>query len=630
MKAKTMAGSDIRETVREKLEEEAFDEVAALLKQFAGKRQLAARDASYVASRVEELRSHVQLKLCRVAFVRSFTVEPLLAFLKARCFNASLIADVQVGDFNTYAQDFLNPKSNLYEFEPDVVIVSTRTQDVVPALWHGHPSENREAAVDETLANFSLWLETFRKHSQAHVVLHNFELPPFPADGISDAQQPFGQKDAIRHLNQGLRNIAQQHTGIYMLDYDGLVARYGHFAWHDERKWLTMRMPIAADYLLPLVDEYMRFIRPLMGKVSKALVVDLDNTLWGGVIGEEGMDGIQVGIEYPGAAYRSLQQVILNLYHRGIILAISSKNNPDDAIEALKNHPGMLLRLEHFAAMRINWNDKAENLKQIAEELNIGVDSLAFLDDNPVEREWVANRLPEVTVIDLPDDPMLYARTLQDTPVFEQVTLSKDDRKRSQYYSEQRQRAEVQKTSASLEEFYQSLGMVAQIVRPSPLTIPRIAQLTQKTNQFNLTTRRYSEQEIGQIAEDSQKSVYALRVTDRFGDNGIVGVAILDYGEGTCEVDTFLLSCRVIGRTVETALLSYLTQQARERGAHELSGWYLPTKKNAPASDFYETHGFSRIETENGKSRWLLDLTTHTIDLPDWIKLHEVEYEKTE
>ena len=359
---------------------------------------------------------------------------------------------------------------------------------------------------------------------------------------------------------------------------------------------------------------------PLDRKVRKALVTDLDNTLWGGVIGEDGMNGIRVGEEYPGAAYQALQRAMLDLYQRGIILAVCSKNNLSDAMEVFEHHPGMLLRPQHFAVLRINWNDKAQNLREIAAELNIGIDALAFLDDNPVERQWVRSQLPEVTVIDLPDDPMGYAQALRDNPVFERLSLSTEDRERARYYAEQRLRTELEQNVASLEDFYQSLQMEVEISLVTTETLARIAQLTHKTNQFNLTTRRYSEQQIAGMAADRDWRVYSLRVRDRFGDNGLVGVAITRYQERICEIDTFLLSCRVIGRTVETAILATIAEQARIKGSESLIGWFLPTKKNAPAKDFYSSHGFTCTLEEDGKSRWEFDLTRGDILSPSWFK----------
>jgi len=356
------------------------------------------------------------------------------------------------------------------------------------------------------------------------------------------------------------------------------------------------------------------------------LAVDLDNTVWGGVIGEDGINGIRLDGEYPGIAFVNLQRAILDLYHRGILLAICSKNNAADALEVLEKHPGMLLRPGHFAAMRINWNDKAENLRAIADELNVGLDAIAFLDDNPAESAWVRSQESDVTVIDLPEDPMDYARTLREAAVFERLTVSAEDRERNRYYSEQRQREHLKREGASLEDFYRSLSTTVEIAPVTAATMPRVAQLTQKTNQFNMTTKRYSEQEIAAMAAKPGCSVYSVGVRDRFGDNGITGVAIIREISAAHEIDTFLLSCRVIGRTVETAVLAYLAQKARESGAVKLAGDFVPTKKNTPAREVYRAHGFRCVSESETGSRWELDLAGGPqIQTPPWLDVKIVE-----
>jgi FkbH-like protein len=415
--------------------------------------------------------------------------------------------------------------------------------------------------------------------------------------------------------------MAGEHKGIYVLDYDALVARHGRLRWHDERKWLTMRMPLAAENLMHLANEWLRFIHPLTGKVCKALVTDLDNTLWGGVLGEDGLGGIKLGSEYPGAAYQALQRAMLDLFQRGIILAVCSKNNVSDAMEALERHPGMLLRPQHFAAVHINWNDKVQNLYEIAAELNIGTDALAFIDDNPVERARVRVEAPEVTVIDLPNDPMGYAPALRDSPVFERLILSAEDRERGQYYAEQRLRLEFERSASSLEDFYRSLQQELEIAPATADTLTRVAQLTQKTNQFNLTTRRYSEQQLVDMVSSTDWRVYSVRVRDRFGDNGLVGVAITRDVHDVCDIDVLLLSCRVIGRTVETALLSFLVERARSMSMKRLQGWFLPTTKNEPAKEFYPEHKFRLLAERDGGTLWSVDLEEAEFKCPAWIRL---------
>lgn len=586
---------------------------AARLAQTLWEKEPGSATANFLTAAYDRLRPHLDLVPHRLAILRSFTVEPLVPLLRAAAFTAGIDLTVHLGEFNTYAQELVDPAGPLYAFAPQTVILAVQTRDLAPA-------SQRENPVERVTAQFAGWVRALRQHSQANLVLHSIEAPLSPALGIFDAQTDDGRAAAIQATNRNLRHLAQSNPGVYLLDYDALTARYGREQWSDEKKWLTVRLPLAAASLLRLTREWMRFLHPLTGRVAKAVAVDLDNTLWGGVIGEDGMAGIQVGSEYPGAAYRDLQQALLDLTDRGILLAVCSKNNPDDALAALETHPGMLLRPRHFAALRLNWQDKASNLREIAAELNIGLDSVAFLDDNPVEREHVRAEAPEVMVLDLPQEPMRYAQTVRDAPIFERLALSAEDRRRTEYYAAGRERAALEQTVSSPEEFYRSLEQEAEIQPANALTVARVAQLTQKTNQFNLTTRRYTEQQIAEMMNCPGWRVLSLKVRDRYADNGLVGVAILRDTAAACEIDTFLLSCRVIGRTVETALLAHLGDEARARGAARLEGWFLPTKKNAPAKDFYPRHGFSLAEERDGGQLWVLDLARSDLRCPEWIR----------
>lgn len=588
------------------------------------RREPGSATASFVNSRIDQLRDKLPLTKFKLALLRSFTVEPIVPLLRAEAFAYGVDLEVHVGDFNTYVQDIVDANSSLYRFTPNAVVLAVRIGDLAPDLAREFADLSQEAArqaADRVARGYEQWVNSFRQHSQAALIVHSLERPTHPSLGVLDSQSETGQSGLIRQINRELRRIAEGFRSVYVLDYDALVARYGTKHWHDERKWLTARLPIAADYLLHMAREWMRFLVPLTGRTAKCLVVDLDNTLWGGIIGEDGMTGIKVGPEYPGAAFQALQRAMLDLSHKGILLAVCSKNNPDDGMEALEKHPGMLVRARHFAALRINWTDKSQNLCEIAQELNIGVNSLAFLDDNPFEREQVRAALPEITVIELPQDPLEYATIVRDCPVFERLTLSAEDQQRTAMYAEQRQRADAEQSFRLKEDFFRFLEQEAELDPVSDLTLARVAQLTQKTNQFNLTTRRYSEAQIAEMAKLPGWNIFSIRVRDRFGDHGVVGVAIVhDQGE-QCEVDTFLLSCRVIGRTVETALLAHIATGAAQRGCKRLVGWFLPTRKNAPARDFYSQHKFEVVERNGEGSLWSLDLTRQEVAFPPWVKL---------
>jgi FkbH-like protein len=561
-----------------------------------------AGSAGFITSRYDRIREALPLRPCRWAFLRSFTVEPLVPILKAGAYAAGIALETHVGEFNAWAQEMLDPESQLYRFQPDIAVLAVQTRDLSP---------------ENALQRLTDAITAFRRNSQAALIVHTLEQPAVPAAGVLDAQQESGEAAAIRRMNAGLVEVAKQHRGVYLLDYDALVARHGRQNWGDPRKWLTVRLPIASANLPHMAAEWLRFLHPLTGKVAKCVAVDLDNTLWGGIIGEDGIHGIKLGAEYPGAAFQEVQRALLDLTRRGIVLAICSKNNPADAEEALKGHPGMLLKPRDFAAARINWNPKAQNLREIAEELNIGLDSVAFFDDNPVERQHVGEEAPEVILLDVPEDPMDFAAVLRDCPWFERLTLSEEDRQRGAYYAAQKERAELERAVTSKEDFYRSLEQVCEIALVNDATLARVAQLTQKTNQFNLTTKRYTEQQIAALRDCSGWRVWSLRVKDRYADNGLVAVAISKLDDGVCEIDTFLMSCRVIGRTVETALLAKIAGDAKENGAARLQGRFIPTKKNAPAAEFYKDHGFQ----EGEEGLWSMDLRESGIAMPEWIQL---------
>ncbi len=584
--------------------------------------------AGFALPRLEKLRPHLSTVPCRLAILRSFTVEPVVPILRTLALLRGIDLTVRVGGFNAHAQELLDPAGGLYQFAPDIVILAVQTRDAAPELWDGWaelPREKRPAAAARVVDDFAGWLEAYRSHCRSPLIVHSLEKPSYPDEGILDSQTETGQLAAIDGVNREILRLLRDYSGIYLLDYENLVSRHGRRFWRDEEKWLTARLPIAADGLRFLAEEWLRFIHPLTGKIGKVLAVDLDNTLWGGVVGEEGMEGIQLGPEYPGAAYRDLQRAILDLHRRGVILAVCSKNNPEDARPVLEGHPGMLLRPEHFAAFRIDWRDKATNLAEIARELNVGPDALVFLDDNPAERQLVRTRLPEVNVIELPDDPLRYAETLRNQPLFERLVLSDEDRARGRFYAEQRLRGELARGEPTLEDFYRSLAMEAEIFPVSPATTARIAQLTRKTNQFNLTTRRYDEETIRRMAGDPSCRIFGMRLRDRFGDNGIVGAAITFLRGEAAEIDTFLLSCRVIGRTAETTLLAVVAGEVRRAGAKRLVGRFIPTAKNKPCREFYPEHGFRPLGKEGEVTGWELDLEEAEIAAPPWITIRPAE-----
>lgn len=585
--------------------------------------------APFVIDRLTKVPGAPQPVACSIRILRSFTVEPLVSMLRASAACWGVDATVSLGDFNAYPQELLDPHGLVYRQPADVVILAVQTRDVAPELWSGAGDANDSALADaakRVVSDFRSWIDAFRSRSTSQLVIHSLEKPATPAAGVYDARSAMGQARTIEQVNAELAAICRHTPGVYLLDYDGLVALHGRRHWFDASKWLTARLPIAVDCFPHLVDEWMKFVLPICGRQAKCLVCDLDNTLWGGIIGEDGMEGIRLGDDYPGAAFGELQQAMVDLSRRGILLAICSKNNEADALEAIDRHHAMILRRDAFSAIRINWQDKAQNLREIAAELNIGVDSLVLIDDNPVEREFVREMLPEATVIDVDADrPLGHAEALRRCPLFERLEISAEDRARGQLYVEQRQRGALATSAATVEDYYRSLEMTAEFGLADAATRARISQLTQKTNQVNMTTRRHGEPEIQQFMDDPRARVYWVRVVDRFGDNGIIGVMIVRERDDAWELDTFLMSCRVIGRTVEQAMLGVLAEDARRQGVRRLLGRFLPTAKNAPAQDIYADQGFRLVEQTATGSLWEFDVASADLRPPSWIqcRFHE-------
>ena len=448
--------------------------------------------------------------------------------------------------------------------------------------------------------------------------MNNFPLLFPPALGILDAQSQTGQINTLRSLNQELRIRTKDFSNIFCVDYECLMANIGHSQGFDERYWHSSKAPFSRHALIPVAKEYARFLRALKGKTHKCLILDCDNTLWGGIVGEDGLEGIKLGPEYPGSCYMAFQKEILNLHDRGIILALCSKNNEGDVFEALERHPCTVLKKEHFAAWRINWDDKVKNIRSIVEELNIGMDSVVFADDNAYEIGLVKHQVPELATIQLPAEPSQLRTELLAQGFFDSLSFSGEDRRRTRMYREEARRKQIAVQAGSVEEYLRALEIQVEISTPQSFCVPRVAQLTQKTNQFNLTTRRYTEDQVRGFIADPAWDVWYLQLQDKIADAGIVGVAMVRYGDTCAEIDSFLLSCRVLGRGVEEAFLNYVIESVQSRGIKILKGEYIPTAKNKQAVDFYKKQGFSN----NGDpARWELDLKGHASRIPGWIKV---------
>jgi len=561
----------------------------------------------------------------RVALLSSFSIEFIHNLLIALGFLEGLGVRVYQAGFSQFRQELLDADSGLYAFSPDAAVLALEGKDLVPALYaHDAPEgdDRLGAVVAEAGQELATLVRAFRERSAATLLVHNFAPPTWRRLGILDGHLGPGQAELVGMLNAELARLCRETRGVYAVDYASLVHRAGALQWYDDRMDHYAKAPIAQAVLPQLAREHVKFFRALAGKAKKCLVLDLDNTLWGGILGEDGPTGIQLGPDYPGSAYVAFQRAICGLRQRGVILAVASKNNPDDVDEVFATHPHMVLRQQDFSVLRVGWGAKSQSLAAIAAHLNIALDHVLFVDDNPVECDEVAHALPGVTVLPLPPRPEHFVRALLEPGYFDGLSVSAEDLRRAELYQQRDEAEDLRARSASLEDFYRRLEMEVIFAPVHDGSLARAAQLTQKTNQFNVTTIRYSETDLLERQASPAWLVRTVQVRDRFGDNGIVGFLMARIEADEVRIDSLLLSCRVIGRTVETAMLAHVCEHALEIGARRIRGRIVPTGKNVPVRDLYLRHGFRRESGEETvETSWVLDLETETIRHPQWMKI---------
>ncbi len=558
------------------------------------------------AKKIRAGKPPADFKKLKVAYLSSFTTKGFEDVLFAHAWKEKIWLEFYSGGYNQFAQEILNPKSGLYTFEPDLVILFADFQTLAAEFYfRPYPlaEKDRKAWVDENVDQFIAFAEKIKAMPRVQLLVHNFEVPPHSPLGVLETKQVFGFQESVRALNRGLMEAFHKDNRVFVLDYDGFCSRIGKDNVADPKMYYLGDFKLAPRHVPALCREYMGLIKPMAGALRKCIVLDLDNTLWGGIVGEDGFDGIRLGPTPEGRPFWEFQKHLLALFERGVVLAVNSKNNPEEALRVIREHPNMVLREKHFAAIQINWNDKVENMKAIAAEINIGLDSLVFFDDSPVNREWIKKALPEVLTVDLPEDPSLYCQTLLQMNDFNTLQLTEEDQSRGASYASERMRQGLKKQT-SLEDYLKSLGTVLTVEKAGESNLARIAQLTQKTNQFNMTTRRYLEEDIKRFGASASHRVYSFRLEDKFGDLGIIAAVILEKQKSGWRIDTFLMSCRVLGRMVEESILAFMQQLAEKEGDGTLTGEFISTEKNAPARDFYKQQGFKLEKQEGNTQIW--------------------------
>jgi FkbH-like protein len=572
--------------------------------------QVAGAAAAYIATGA----APGPLARVRLGVIGSGTLGLVEPAIVASALRHRVIATVIGGDYGSAMQDAIDPQSALRSAGLDLALIALdhRTLGLDRAQATGDAAA---AAVDAAAAMLSAMVDGIAASAAGGVMVATIVPPVEPLFGSFDAVEAGSVTAQVAALNSRLAGWARDKR-IVLVDIARVASWVGLDRWHDAGQWHSAKLPFDPDLIPLYADVVARTVAAIRGTTRKCLVLDLDNTLWGGVIGDDGVDGIALGQgSAKGEAFLAIQQIALELRQRGIILAVCSKNDDDVARIPFRDHPDMPLKEEHIAAFVANWGDKASNLRAIASALNIGLDSLVFLDDNPVERAQVRRELPMVAVPELPADPALYPRLLLGAGYFEAVAFAQEDRDRADQYRANAERAAFAGTS-DMAGYLASLDMVADFRPFDAVNRARIAQLINKSNQFNLTTRRYTEAQVTALEADPAKLTMQVRLTDRFGDNGMISVIVVD--RATWEIDTWLMSCRVLGRRMEEAVLAQIAGAARAAGATTVTGRYIPSVKNKMVAEHYGKLGFERVEHgDGGETVWRLDLGSYAApDLP--------------
>jgi FkbH-like protein len=570
-----------------------------------------------------------------IALLSTSSVQLLSDALRTELGRFSWEVRIWQSGFNQYRQDIDDAASSLYSERPQVIIMHLDGEDLFADRLR-NPFDSVEGArrqqAEKVAAEVDHCVSVLRERlPETLVVLNTIYLAPVHALTGLEHNSPWNLSDLAVHYNTELRRIRERHRNVLVHDVASLAAFVGYRQWFDSRLWHLARCRLSGEAVKTLARSAGSLLRAWKGQTRKCLVLDLDNTLWGGIVGEDGLDGIALGGEGVGLAFAEFQEELANLTRKGVLLAICSKNNESDALDVLRRHPSARLREDAFAAWRINWRDKASNIRELAAELNIGLESLVFIDDSAAERDLVRTSLPDVYVPDWPQDSSDFKAALLDLAnrYFARVSITAEDQARTAVYRSQGERQTLAASGGSLKTYLLSLEMFAEVGFADTFTIPRIAQLTQKTNQFNLTTRRYTEGDVRGMADDPRTLVMWLRLRDRFSDDGVVGVLIAKQCTlKSWIIDSFLLSCRVIGRNVETAFLAVACKVLVKREMEELVGEYLPTHKNMLVSDIYGRLGFELFQEAQGATRWLLAVREKQIAIPEWIAVRDLTEEQ--
>lgn len=589
-------------------------------------------DCNYILSKKRSLKKELQKEIenekrqmitKRIAILGGSTTDDIKNCLELFLLQNGICPEFYESEYNQYWQEAMFPTDELKKFSPELIYIHTTNRNINYWPEIKDTGEIIQRKLEEDYLHFETMWDQLSKHWHCPIIQNNMELPSYRLLGNKEASDFHGKVHFVHQLNEKFSAYARTHENFYLCDILYLSASYGLDRWSDPFYWYMYKYALCVPAIPLLAFNVANLVKSIYGKNKKALVLDLDNTLWGGVVGDDGLEHLELGCETSmGQAYTEFQAYLKEQKEIGVLLNICSKNEEENALAGL-NHPDSLLHPDDFIIIKANWEPKSKNIAEIAKALNILPDSFVFVDDNPAEREIVRQQRKEVAVVELTTIEH-YIQEIDRSGYFEVTALSKDDLERNQMYRANAERAKAEESFEDYSTYLQSLQMKAVIQRFQPMYLSRIAQLTNKSNQFNLTTKRFSQAEIEAVAMNACYITLFGKLEDKFGDNGVVSIVIGRCEENCCHIELWLMSCRVLKRDMEYAMMDALVKQCQERELQELRGYYYPTAKNGMVKTFYKDMGFQKVtEDKEGNSEWSFPVTSQYSNKNNVIQVEE-------
>ncbi|OVE74918.1 hypothetical protein BVX95_00635 [archaeon D22] len=560
-------------------------------------------------------------KKIKIAILSSYTSNNIEKYLLQNLQLKNIDSEIKFGGYNQYNQELMDPNSWLNNWKPDIVIILLSATTFFKDLEFKYQIEKHDCLQEECYDKLQQLFAAIKSSNlESKLLLSNLDLPSYSPLGISDNSSKNSYLKLLKKCNEIIESHSNKESSITLFDFDKIASEIGKSNLTDNKLFYLGKIFLSNESASLISIQISTYINSIYGNNKKCLVVDLDNTLWGGIIGEDGVNGIKIGNTNIGDIYSDIQKIILNLKKNGILLAIASKNNQNDVQEVFDKNENMILKEDDFIVKKINWEPKSKNIMGIAQELNIGLNSLVFLDDNPTERLEVKTNVPDVTVIDFPNDIANLPQLLKSISDFETLSITEEDKKRHKLYVENQKRESL-KSNTSLKQYLQMLDISISVTKNDIESVDRITQLLNKTNQFNLRTKRYNQSEVLGMIESDDFIVSSLKVKDKYGDLGLTGVIILKRtGHESFFIDSFLLSCRILSRDIETQFLKESINFISEEEV-TLRAEYIKTKKNGLTENLYDKLGFDIIKNDTHAKKYAVDLKKYKINDIKWIKV---------